>query len=77
MPAVEASLRVGIRGGGCSGFSYVIEFHDGPPHARDRVFEHTASDAVISGGTTLLQRKTSPRSTMNASPTTEVSPNKI
>ena len=25
----EASLRVGIRGGGCSGFSYVIEFHDG------------------------------------------------
>jgi iron-sulfur cluster assembly protein len=42
----EASLRVGIRGGGCSGFSYVIEFHDGPPHARDRVF-----DLVASGGT--------------------------
>jgi iron-sulfur cluster assembly protein len=36
----EAALRVGIRGGGCSGFSYVIEFHDGPPHARDRVFEY-------------------------------------
>jgi len=34
----EASLRVGIRGGGCSGFSYVIEFHDGPPRPRDRVF---------------------------------------
>ncbi|HZU84919.1 MAG TPA: iron-sulfur cluster assembly accessory protein [Polyangiaceae bacterium] len=41
-----AGLRVGIRGGGCSGFSYVIEFHDGPPHARDRVFEFTASDAT-------------------------------
>jgi iron-sulfur cluster assembly protein len=40
----DASLRVGIRGGGCSGFSYVIEFHDGAPHARDRVLEHTASD---------------------------------
>jgi iron-sulfur cluster assembly protein len=40
----EASLRVGIRGGGCSGFSYVIEFLDGAPHARDRVFEHEASD---------------------------------
>jgi len=35
----EASLRVGLRGGGCSGFTYVIEFHDGPPRARDRVFD--------------------------------------
>jgi iron-sulfur cluster assembly protein len=43
---LEASLRLGIRGGGCSGFSYVIEFHDGPPHARDRVFEHTAADGT-------------------------------
>ncbi|MGO9835425.1 MAG: HesB/IscA family protein [Polyangiaceae bacterium] len=42
----EASLRVGIRGGGCSGFSYVIEFHDGPPHARDRVFDLVASDGT-------------------------------
>ncbi len=40
----EASLRLGIRGGGCSGFSYVIEYHDGSPHVRDRVFEFTASD---------------------------------
>jgi iron-sulfur cluster assembly protein len=42
----EASLRLGIRGGGCSGFSYVIEFHDGPPHARDRVFDHVATDGT-------------------------------
>ena len=40
----DASLRLGIRGGGCSGFTYVVEFHDGPPHARDRVFEHVATD---------------------------------
>jgi iron-sulfur cluster assembly protein len=40
----EASLRVGIRGGGCSGFSYVIEYHDGPPHERDRVIDCVASD---------------------------------
>jgi iron-sulfur cluster assembly protein len=40
----EASLRLGLRGGGCSGFTYVIEFHDGPPHARDRVLDYTASD---------------------------------
>lgn len=33
------ALRVGIRGGGCSGFSYVIEFHDGDPHARDVVYD--------------------------------------
>ena len=35
---LDAALRLGIRGGGCSGFSYVIEFHDGPPRERDRVF---------------------------------------
>src|SRR5579863_6021907 len=42
----EASLRLGIRGGGCSGFSYVIEFHDGAPQVRDRVFEYTAADGT-------------------------------
>src|SRR3974390_3470725 len=40
----EASLRVGVRGGGCSGFSYVIEYHDGPPHERDHVVDCVASD---------------------------------
>jgi len=43
---MDASLRLGIRGGGCSGFSYVIEFHDGAPHARDRVFDYTAADGT-------------------------------
>jgi iron-sulfur cluster assembly protein len=43
---LDASLRLGIRGGGCSGFSYVIEFHDGPPHARDRVLDYVASDGA-------------------------------
>jgi iron-sulfur cluster assembly protein len=37
------SLRLGIRGGGCSGFSYVIEFFDGQPHARDTVYDVTTS----------------------------------
>ncbi|MBS2011885.1 MAG: iron-sulfur cluster assembly accessory protein [Deltaproteobacteria bacterium] len=40
----ETSLRVGIRGGGCSGFSYVIEFHDGPPRSRDTVYDLTATN---------------------------------
>jgi iron-sulfur cluster assembly protein len=35
----EAAIRLGVRGGGCSGFSYVIEFADDPPRDRDLVFE--------------------------------------
>lgn len=42
----DTSLRVGIRGGGCSGFSYVIEFHDGPPRARDQVYDYVAEDGT-------------------------------
>jgi iron-sulfur cluster assembly protein len=43
----EASLRLGLKGGGCSGFAYVIEFHDGPPRARDRVFDLVATDGAV------------------------------
>ncbi|WP_437925906.1 iron-sulfur cluster assembly accessory protein [Sorangium sp. So ce291] len=35
----EGAIRVGIRGGGCSGFSYVIEFDDKPPRSGDLVLE--------------------------------------
>lgn len=35
----DAAIRLGVKGGGCSGFSYVIEFADDPPRERDRVFE--------------------------------------
>src|SRR5689334_1105390 len=34
----NAAVRLGVRGGGCSGFSYVIEFADDPPKERDLVF---------------------------------------
>jgi iron-sulfur cluster assembly protein len=40
------SLRVGVRGGGCSGFSYVVEFHDGEPRARDVVYDLEATDGT-------------------------------
>jgi iron-sulfur cluster assembly protein len=40
------ALRVGIRGGGCSGFSYVIEFHDGEPRGRDVVYDLKATDGT-------------------------------
>ncbi len=42
----DTALRVGIRGGGCSGFSYVIEFHDGPPRTRDHVYDYVAEDGT-------------------------------
>lgn len=33
------AIRVGIRGGGCSGYSYAIEFEDGEPRTGDLVLE--------------------------------------
>jgi len=42
----NAALRLGIRGGGCSGFSYVIEFHDGEPRAKDNVYDFKAEDGT-------------------------------
>ena len=41
----EAALRVGVRGGGCSGFSYVIEFSDDPPRSGDTVLEFSEEGA--------------------------------
>jgi iron-sulfur cluster assembly protein len=35
----EAALRVGIRGGGCTGFSYLFEWADTAPRAKDNVIE--------------------------------------
>jgi len=35
----EGAIRIGIRGGGCSGFSYAIEFEDSPPRKGDLVLE--------------------------------------
>lgn len=35
----DAAVRIGIKGGGCSGFSYVIQFEDGEPRERDYGYE--------------------------------------
>lgn len=35
----DAAIRVGIRGGGCTGFSYMFEWDDGEPKKTDKVFE--------------------------------------
>ncbi len=34
-----SALRAGIRGGGCTGFSYLFEWADGEPKPHDKVFE--------------------------------------
>jgi iron-sulfur cluster assembly protein len=41
-----AMLRLGVRGGGCSGFSYVIEFAE-ESTARDRVFDFDGLKVVV------------------------------
>ena len=33
----ESALRVGIRGGGCTGFSYLFEWSDSEPRPEDKV----------------------------------------
>jgi len=33
------ALRVGVRGGGCSGFSYLFEFDENDPSDTDKVFD--------------------------------------
>ena len=34
----EAVIRIGVRGGGCTGFSYVFEWDDAEPRKTDKVF---------------------------------------
>lgn len=35
------ALRIGIRGGGCTGYAYLFEWADNPARDRDRVFALT------------------------------------
>jgi iron-sulfur cluster assembly protein len=34
-----AAVRLGVKGGGCSGFSYVIQYEDTEPKERDTVYD--------------------------------------
>jgi iron-sulfur cluster assembly protein len=61
----EAMIRLGIKGGGCSGFSYVIQVEDAAPRDRDRVFERDGARFVVDkksllylAGTTLDWKQT-------------------
>jgi len=35
----NAALRVGVKGGGCAGFTYVTDFTEEPPRERDLVYD--------------------------------------
>lgn len=35
----NAALRVGVKGGGCAGLTYVTEFTDAAPSPRERVYD--------------------------------------
>ena len=39
-PTTPRGLRVGIRGGGCTGFTYFFEWSDVDPRPEDKVLEH-------------------------------------
>ena len=42
----QSGIRVGVKGGGCSGLSYVIEYCDAP-RTRDRVFEEGGAKVYV------------------------------
>lgn len=43
----EAYLRLGVKGGGCSGFSYVLRFEDSAPKPKDIVFDIEGVHIVV------------------------------
>src|SRR3954469_3880166 len=45
--ALPEGLRIGLRGGGCDGFSYVFEWADKPPSARDHVMTLATGDEAM------------------------------
>jgi iron-sulfur cluster assembly protein len=42
-----AAIRVGIRGGGCTGFSYMFEWEDKDARPTDQVFEQHGVKLVV------------------------------
>lgn len=43
----NAALRVGVRGGGCNGLIYVLDYTEDPPRARDLVYEFYGARVLV------------------------------
>ncbi len=43
----DASVRFGIRGGGCTGYAYLFEFEDSEPRSSDHVFVKDGVRVVV------------------------------
>jgi iron-sulfur cluster assembly protein len=43
----NAALRVGVRGGGCNGLIYVLDYTDDPPRARDLVYDFDGTRVLV------------------------------
>jgi iron-sulfur cluster assembly protein len=43
----EAAIRLGVKGGSCSGYSYVIQYEDKEPRERDYVYEKNGIRFIV------------------------------
>ncbi len=43
----DAAIRLGVRGGGCTGFAYVFEWEDGEGGEKDRFFTSNGVRVVV------------------------------
>jgi iron-sulfur cluster assembly protein len=43
----EAAIRIGIRGGGCTGFSYLFDWEDDVPRASDKIFTQHGVTVIV------------------------------
>jgi Fe-S cluster assembly scaffold IscU len=54
----QASIRLGIRGGGCTGYSYLFEFDDRDPRASDHVITKDGVRVVVDPKSMILLKGT-------------------
>lgn len=43
----NAALRIGVRGGGCNGLIYVLEYTEEPPRTRDLVYDFFGTKVYV------------------------------